>query len=146
MNIIIQKNLSEKNRVTKNIQNITELQGTLRNETDIINPVIQFQGDVTQVINANYLTIVEFGREYFITDIKSVNAQLYEISAHCDVLASFRSEILANSGIIKKNETLYNTYINDGFYTVEQGMQTFIKPFSGALDDDNFILVVAGDT
>ena len=146
MHIIIQKNLSEKNKVTKTIQNIAELEGTLRKETDIINPVIQFQGNITQVINANYLTIPEFGREYFITDIKSVNAQLYEISAHCDVLASFRSEILANSGIIQKNEKLFNAYINDGFYTVEQGMQTFIKPFSGSLDNDNFILVVAGDT
>lgn len=146
MHIIIQKNLSEKNKVTKTIQNIAELEGTLRKETDIINPVIQFQGNITQVINANYLTIPEFGREYFITDIKSVNAQLYEISAHCDVLASFRSEILANSGIIQKNEKLFNAYINDGFYTVEQGMQTFIKPFSGTLDNDNFILVVAGDT
>lgn len=146
MNVIIQKNLSEKNKVTKTIQNIVQLEGTLRKETDIINPVIQIQGNITQVINANYLTIPEFGREYFITDIKSVNAQLYEISAHCDVLASFRSEILANSGIIQKNEKLYNAYINDGFYTVEQGMQTFIKPFSGSLDNDNFILVVAGDT
>lgn len=146
MNVIIQQNLSEKNRVTKTIQNIAQLEGTLRKETDIINPVIQIQGNITQVINANYLTIPEFGREYFITDIKSVNAQLYEISAHCDVLASFRSEILANSGIIQKNEKLFNAYINDGFYTVEQGMQTFIKPFSGSLDNDNFILVVAGDT
>lgn len=146
MQVIIQKNLSEKNRVTKDIQNIAVLTGTLRNETDVINPIIQIQGNITQVINANYLTIVEFGREYFITDIKSINAELYEISAHCDVLASFRSEILANSGIIKKNEILYNTYINDGFFTVEQGMETFIKPFQNSLDNDNFILVVAGDT
>lgn len=145
MIIQIQQNQSKNNSVNKTLLDILILEGTLRDETDIINPTIKFSGDITNVINCNYLYIPAFKRYYFITDIKSLNSQYFEISAHCDVLMSFKEELLQNGGIILKNEKLYNTYINDGFFTVQQDELLYLKMFPHSLNEDNFILVVAGD-
>lgn len=145
MIIQIQQNQSKNNVLNKTLSNVLTLEGTLRDETDVINPTIKFTGDITNVINCNYLYIPAFKRYYFITDIKSLNAQYFEISAHCDVLMSFKDEILENGGIILKNEKLYNTYINDGFFTVQQDQLLYLKMFPRALNNDNYILIVAGE-
>lgn len=145
MIIKIQQNQSKNNAVNKTLIDVLELNGTLRNETDVINPIIRFTGDVSAVTNCNYLTIPAFNRNYFITDIKILNTEYYEISCHCDVLMSFKSEILTNGGIITKNEKLYNAYINDGFFMVQQDQLLYVKMFPNEINDDNYILVVAGD-
>ena len=118
---------------------------TLKDTTSILNPVLIIRTS-DAVYNYNYLYISEFQRYYFINDIKSVNNNVWEISAHVDVLETYKTAILANDAVIKRQSLKYNTYLNDPewkTYAYEQvaAFKFPITPFNKGLE---YILTVAG--
>ena len=142
--INIQRNNSEKNRVTKNISNIMTVSGVLKEETSIIDPIIKIDCDLADVTMCNYLTIPAFGRSYFVNNIRSVRNGLVEFSCHVDVLSSFASDIKSNSAIIKKQENDWNLYLNDGSFKVYQNPNVLTKSFPSGFNTQEFVLAVAG--
>lgn len=144
MNIIIQINSSEKNKVDKDLTTISTLTGTLREGTSIIDPDILVSASVDTLSNANYMTISAFGRSYFITDISSFREGLTRIRGHVDVLSSFKTQIRSNSAIISRQKTKYNLYLNDGSFKTYQNPMVITKSFSGGFNTQSFILAVAG--
>lgn len=143
--ITIQTSSSEKNRVDKTLTDIAALTGTLRNDTSIIDPTFQIAGDMSQYLNANYCTVPAFGRSYFINNIRSVRAGLFEIVCHVDVLSSFKTQLRANSAIIHKSERNWNLYLNDGSLKTYQDPIIYTKKFSsGFPETEQYILGVAG--
>lgn len=143
-NVLLQVNSSEKYRVNKSVSTLITLTGTLKNETSIIDPVILVEGDLTSYATCNYMTIETFGRSYFITNIRSVRENLFEVSGHVDVLSSFKSQLLSNSGIIKRQENSWNLYLNDGTFKVYQNPQIVTKEFPYGFSSPEFVLAVAG--
>lgn len=113
MNIIFYKNSAEQNRMDKTdyIEEVLSIEGTLRDNTSIVNPTIIVQ--TSGLISANYAYIEEFNRYYFINDIVAINLFLYEISMTCDVLMTYKNEIKNLSAIVSRNENIYNTNIED---------------------------------
>lgn len=144
MTIIIQQNVSEKIKLDKTLTTITTLTGTLKTDTSITDPVILIECDPTTVVNANYMSITEFGRSYFINNIKVVRKNLVEISAHVDVLSSFKSEIRANSAIIQRQESQWNLYLNDGSFRVYQNPIIQLKSFPNGFSNPEFVFALAG--
>ena len=144
MDITLQINNSEKNRLDKNITDIVNLSGTLREQTSIINPVIVIEGDLSSFVNCNYMTISAFNRSYFINNITSINNNLFEISAHVDVLSTYKSQIRENSAIIARQERKWNLYLNDGVFKTYQNPYIVTKAFSSGFTGQHFILTVAG--
>ena len=144
MTITMQVNNSEKNALDKDVDDIMELTGTLKSETSILDPVILIEADLEDLALCNYMTIDEFGRSYFVTDITSVRNGLVQISAHVDVLSSFATEIRANTGIIHRQENLWNLYLNDGSFRVYQNQDVVTAPFPSGFNTQQFILAVAG--
>lgn len=140
------KSNSERNCVTKVLSNELSLEGTLRHETSIKTPVITIAGDVS-IIGYNYAFIVEFNRYYFITDIKSIRNGIWEVSFLCDVLMSFKTDIL-NSYAIIDHTTEHDTsnYLSSDIWTTLVKDKTDIINFSGAslLDSGEYILITAG--
>ena len=84
----LQYNKSENNRAVKLLEDVKEITFTLKEPTSIIDPVLLIKGNITEIIQANYITIPVFNRSYFINNITSVRNDLIEISAHVDVLSS----------------------------------------------------------
>lgn len=118
---------------------------SLKDTTSILNPVLIIRTS-DPVYNYNYLYIQEFGRYYFINDIKSVNNNVWEISAHVDVLETYKTAILANSAVIRRQTNKYNTYLNDPewkTYAYEQ-IAAFKFPNTPFSKDLKYILTVAG--
>lgn len=144
-NIVLQTSASEKNRLDKAITDIATLSGTLRADTSIIDPVFLIECDLADYIEANYLTVPEFGRSYFINNIRSMRAGLVEFTCHCDVLTSFKTQIRTNSAIIQRSERNWNLYLNDGSLTAYQDPEIHTVEFSGGFTiNHQFILAVAG--
>ena len=137
-------NRSERIALDKDFDVFTTLTGTLKAETSIVDPVIMVEADVAALNRANYMEIEVFGRYYFITNIRSIRDGLVEISAHCDVLSSFKTAIRGNSGIIKRQETAWNLYLNDGTFKVYQNPMVLTKEFPGGFNSFSFIMGVAG--
>lgn len=144
--IILQTNNSDKNKLDKDVADIATLTGTLKNDTSIINPVILFDGDLSSFVTCNYMTITTFGRSYFVTNIRSVRANLFEITAHVDVLSSFKTQIRQNDAIVKRQENSWNLYLNDGSFRVYQNPNVICKQFPSGFNTQEFVLAVAGDS
>ena len=143
----------ENNKLNKTLKNEVSFTGTLKNETDIINPeiILRVSNEViTSVTNPimkkNYLYLPLFQRYYFITDITVIQSELIRIKTHIDVLMSYNSGIKSMKGIVDRQENYYNLYMNDMelrkmSYSLIQH-KAFPGHFNGG--DYNFFLITAG--
>lgn len=144
MTLNICVNGSDKNVLTKAITTVASLSGTLRNDTSIIDPVITVEGNISNYAGCNYMIIPEFGRSYFINNMKSLKNGLFEISGHVDVLSTYASQIRANSGIIRKQSNLWNLYLNDDSFLVESDPYVITQAFPNGFAGQYYVLAVAG--
>lgn len=102
MNILLYKTTNANNDLNKTISNKVELVGALRDASSIIAPSILIQSNP---IGYNYAYIPEFGRYYYIKNITAFRKGAYIIDLKCDVLMSFKDEILNMSGIVSRLTT-----------------------------------------
>ena len=91
------------------------------------------------------MTILTFGRSYFVNNITSVRNGVFEISAHVDVLSSFKTQIRGNAAIIRRQENKWNLYLNDGVFKVYQNPMVLTKEFPNGFSAPEFVLAVAGN-
>lgn len=142
--IKLQRNNSERERLTKNITDISTVSGVLKEETSIIDPIIKIECDLSDFVNCNYMTIPAFGRSYFVNNIRSIRNGLVEFACHVDVLSSFAGQIRGNTAIIKKQENEWNLYLNDGSFKVYQNPNVLTRAFPSGFTTQEFVLAVAG--
>ena len=142
--ILIQNNKSEPERLDKVLTTISTLTGTLKQETSIIDPVIIIEGDMSTFKNCNYCTIADFGRSYFINNIKSVRNNLIELTCHVDVLSTYKTQIRGNMAICRRQENNWNLYLNDGSFRTYQNPMVLTKLFPSGFGSPEFVLAVAG--
>lgn len=143
-NISLQRNNSERNRVSKDVENIMTVSGELKTETSIVDPVIMIECDLSAVTECNYMAIPTFGRSYFVNNIRSIRTGLVEFSCHVDVLSSFAEQIKKNTAIVRKQENNWNLYLNDGSFKVYQNPIVLTKAFPSGFTTQEFVLAVAG--
>lgn len=142
--IYLKVNKSERNKILKETTTILTLTGELKEDTSIISPIIKLDCNLTDIVSCNYLSIPTFKRSYFINNIKSINNRLVEISCHCDVLSSFSSQILDNTAIIRRQENLWNLYLNDSSFKIYQNPNVLTKEFPNGFTTLELVLAVAG--
>ena len=99
MNILLYKTTNANNDLNKTISNKVELVGALREASSVIAPSILIQSNP---IGYNYAYIPEFGRYYYIKNITAFRKGAYIVDLKCDVLMSFKEEILNMSGIVSR--------------------------------------------
>lgn len=149
MTIELYINTAERHKVDKSadLELIATLDGTLRANTDILNPSITLQlnfepnsilededGEIVEdedgnelnsvegnknLLNFNYAYIPEFRRYYFVSDITTTNTGLYIVSLIVDVLYTYKDELLSLEGIVERNEFDYNELIDDSLQPFE---------------------------
>ena len=142
--IVLQRNNSERNKVTKDVSDLLTVSGKLKTETSIIDPVIMIECDLSAVTGCNYMTIQTFGRSYFVNNIRSIRTGLVEFSCHVDVLSSFSNEIRGNTAIVRKQENKWNLYLNDGSFKIYQNPNVLTKAFPSGFTTQEFVLAIAG--
>lgn len=144
MNLTLYVNNSEKNKIGKNLTNDFPLSGTLRDVTNIINPVILIE--LNEIGNYNYCYIPDFKRYYFITDITIVRTGLFAISLMVDVLESFQTSIKNLSVILFNTQNVgTNNYLPSQVFRNNVKSKTDIINFPNGLNDSGeFILITAG--
>ena len=103
---------SPKNKLNKNIRPIAEKEVKWKSDTQITSPTIQLKYDET-LLSSNYCYIEEFGRYYFINDIKLGMGNILEVSCSVDVLMSYADDIANISTIIDRQEYVYSPYFVD---------------------------------
>ena len=96
------------NVINKNLVNGVTVPINLKQGFDIINPDIVLNGDYR---GFNYAHIPSLNRFYFINNIEQLNLRLVKLNMTCDVLETYKADILNSSGSIKRD-------ITDGDYGV----------------------------
>lgn len=144
MIITLYNNSSEPNKISKHLTPINiALSGSLRNESEIVNPVVLIEGNISSLQNANYARIESFGRYYYITEMKSIRNNIVELHLHTDVLMSF--DISAVSGVVVEAENIGSDYLQGRQFVRLVKSKTDILTFSnGLLDTGEYILITAG--
>ena len=144
MELILYTNKSNDKVVTKNITSLITLNGTLRDNCSIINPVITVEAINNSIAaSCNYAKIADFGRYYFVNDI-IFTGKLYEIHMHVDVLSSFQTPLKSLEGVIGRSESQYNLYLQDGYFKAYQNPYIEIKQFPTGFTEQCYVLSVAG--
>lgn len=144
--VILYDNKSPVEKIGKNLTDSHTISDVLlKRDTSILRPVL-LVNSVQDIYTYNYMYISEFSRYYFIDDIRSVHDNLWEISAHVDVLETYKTKILANTAVIKRQQNKYNLYLDDPefkTYNNEQ-IQTLKFPANNFNKQLSYVLVVNG--
>lgn len=147
-NIKLGVNSSPVEKIGKNVSfDLEFVECVLKDLTSILRPTIRVRTDNDNIMRCNYMHVPFFGRYYFIDDITSVKNGLWDISAHIDVLETYKDAILNNSVILEGTEkTQVNKYLQDQnvFITNCKRLTNIINFPQGLLDTGEFILITAG--
>ena len=144
LSVQLMNNSSPVDKIGKSLSAGSTYNCALKDDTSVLDPVIILQTS-DNIFSYNYMYIQQFGRYYFIKDIKSLNNNRWQVSAHVDVLETYKTEILSQSVIIEKNENNYNNYLPDENWKTNVKTKTDIINFdNGFLENGEFILITAG--
>lgn len=104
----------------------------LIDDTSLMNPT--FKLDIgSNPIGKNYAYVADFDRYYFITYISSYH-DFWFITCICDVLATYRNQIAAETHYVVRTAGAYDGYIVDNFYPTKadaiQIKQVASNPFA----------------
>ena len=123
------------------------MEGSLRSESSVIDPVIVVEKTNPAIQNYNYMYIEEFGRWYFITDIISKTTNMWEIHAHVDVLYTWGADIKKSKCVIDKtaSQSDANLYLDDGSFVMDSHKYNIAIPFATGFDTSgSYVLICAG--
>jgi hypothetical protein len=143
MNIYLYTSSAEPNSFPKELGEAVKIEGTLRDECDILNPVITLVG-FNPANTFNYCYIPDFKRYYFITESSVVRTNVMELIMHVDVLQSWSNQILEQTGYISRNEYEYDLMLVDELPVVKpQTLSNYIESVGTnffSISDFNFIV------
>lgn len=110
-------NFDKKKNSTRQPTEGNDERGVLKNPSSVSNPRIEFNGLSMggNPTNYNYAFIAEFNRYYFIKEW-SYESALWVAEMECDVLASFKADIVAQNYYILRTSTAFTGEIADGLY------------------------------
>ena len=140
-------NSSPVEKIGKSLDSGVTISGcTLKDSSSILKPVIRIRSNDSGIITYNYMYISELQRYYFIDDIVSVNNNVWEISGHVDVLETYKTAILSNNAVIKRQQNNYNLYLDDPDFHVYnyEKLQTLRFPANSFSKTLKYVLVVNG--
>ena len=144
MTIKLYNNTSAPNYVSKSIELVSELTGTLREPTSITSPVITIER--ASPIGFNYVQIPDLNRYYYVSGISTEAFGLISLSLKCDVLMSFANQIRNMNAIIKRQENQFNLYLDDGIFKAYQNTKHKIVKFPYGFNQYSYILALAGNS
>lgn len=94
---------SSNNTINKNLVSGGEYEIVFKDIANIHDPIIKLNSE-DMIVDVNYAYIPKFKRYYFITDIEISNNNIYTMRLRCDVLESFKDEILLSKGLVTRND------------------------------------------
>lgn len=133
---------SETNRINKVLTEETEFDVRLKDKSSVVNPVLVLKSET--YINFNYAYIPKFQRYYFVDDISVFPNKMYLLTLRCDVLTSFKDDILKSYARIVE-QTNSNAYYDSNLKSeVRKEVDTYMSNISFDLTADSVVLVTIG--
>ena len=134
---------SSNNVINKLLENERKFDIRFKDKTDIVNPIVILHSKT--LILSNYAYIPDFHRYYFVDKIELFPNSVYNITLRCDVLESFKDDILASSGFINQQSQNVNKYYNSDYQSeVRKEVDLYKSDVTIPVDVKTTILVTVG--
>lgn len=134
---------SANNVINKILENETEFEIQLKDTTNVKTPKIILRSDTP--INFNYAYIEKFKRYYFVDSIELYPNKIYNIYLHCDVLETYKDDILKCEGNITQQKQNVNNYYDSGYKTeVRKEVDIYKSDVTLSDEETTNILVTIG--
>lgn len=117
------------NVLHKTLVNYEQLEGSLKDNTDLLNPVILVKHN--GIPTTNYCFIPDLGRYYFINDITVKNNEMFYLHCNVDVLQSFKNDILNAQVIAKRSSSWYDNYLPDNMVMNRTDVEVTYRKLGG---------------
>lgn len=101
-------------------------------------------GNLANVKASNYCYIGDTGKYYYINPDYKIENQSVIIALKEDVLMSFKTQLLAQTCTVSRNENLSNAYLYDNGYQLLAYKNIVTKQFPVGIDTDTIILMTIG--
>lgn len=135
--------VSANNVINKILENETEFEIQLKDTTNVKTPKIILRSDTP--INFNYAYIEKFKRYYFVDSIELYPNKIYNIYLHCDVLETYKDDILKCEGNITQQKQNVNNYYDSGYKTeVRKEVDIYKSDVTLSDEETTNILVTIG--
>lgn len=144
MTVTFYKNLSDKKVVKKNITSGKAYTSViLKDNCTIKNPVLEISDMAIMLYNYAYIT--EFKRYYYVST-EVIRNGLVRCVLNCDLLMSAKDYFLPLNAILKRQESVYNLYLDDPLFMTYNNKEVTTQKFTGSQLTKNAeaILIVAG--
>lgn len=136
-------NKSDKRYLNKNIElKYDNIPIQILEPSSVVRPRLRVSsGLIGQGVN--YLYVTDLERYYYIKDWIMENGHV-TLECEVDVLMSFNSSIKSQNVIVKRNERLFNMYLEDGQYKVQNRTAVRTVVFPSGFTGHQIILGVVG--
>lgn len=147
------KTKSAPNVVRKSLTEVVTFDEVIfKEDTSLLNPTVIINGvsnsstyTIEDIGKSNYFSIPKVDRYYFITDIVMLHGGRVAISGKVDPLMSFKTDILASTQLIVRQEKKTNNYLIDTDIPLSSKKQIIEHEFGDSIADGGYyILAVNG--
>ena len=112
MRATLYKNHSDERYLVKDLSSIGTYNNLVfKDDEDLVTPTFKVT-DSSFSEECNYIYVQDLKRYYYVRS-RRYSRQCLFLECQVDVLMSFRNDIHDMTGIISRNERLYNLYLND---------------------------------
>lgn len=88
---------NQPNELTKTLNNAVVINGSFRSEIDSMDVIVEIESNTYEF---NYVHIPSLNKYYFLQNLVHVNAKIIRMQLHCDVLMTYKTDILASYGLV----------------------------------------------
>ena len=143
------KTKSAPNVVSKSLSEVAVFGEVIfKEDTSLLNPTVIINGvsnsgtyTIEDIGKCNYFSIPKVGRYYFITDIVMLHGGRVAISGKVDPLMSFKTDILASTQLIVRQEKKTNNYLIDTEIPLSSKKQIIEHEFGDAIRDSGYYII-----
>lgn len=127
---------NQPNELTKTLNNAVIVNGSFRSEIDSMDVIVEIESNTYEF---NYVYIPSLNKYYFLQNLVHVNAKIIRMQLHCDVLMTYKTDILASYGLVIQGGTI-NPYYSSIESETRQTIRRFAFPYKFN-NNGNYVLV-----
>ena len=127
---------NQPNELTKTLNNAVIVNGSFRGEIDSMDVIVEIESNTYEF---NYVYIPSLNKYYFLQNIVHVNQKIVRMLLHCDVLMTYKTDILASYGLVIQGGTI-NPYYSSIESETRQSIRRFAFPYKFN-NNGNYVLV-----
>lgn len=128
---------ADKHVLTKSLGTSVDVSGTIKDESNVVNPEIIMSNAITG--NFNYFYIQELHRFYYVTD-KTLEHGRTIIHGHVDVLMSFNASIGDLNVIADRASSGFNLYLDDPQVPVNNYKLVSAQKFPAGFTSQSYVM------